>query len=61
MIELKMLSDNIAAESEIQAIKDKIKIEMDEAIDFAENSPLPHPDELYTDNYVQKDYPFIMD
>jgi pyruvate dehydrogenase E1 component alpha subunit len=61
MIELKMLEEKIATEKEIQAIKDKIKIEMEEAIDFAENSPLPHPDELYTDNYLQKDYPFIMD
>ncbi len=56
-----MLEEKIATEKEIQAIKDKIKIEMEEAIDFAENSPLPHPDELYTDNYMQKDYPFIMD
>ena len=61
MIEVKMLDQKIATEKEIQAIKDKIKIEMEEAIDFAENSPLPHPDELYTDNYMQKDYPFIMD
>jgi pyruvate dehydrogenase E1 component alpha subunit len=61
MIELKMLNDKIATEGEIQAIKDKIKIEMEEAIDFAENSPLPLPEELYTDNYVQKDYPFILD
>jgi pyruvate dehydrogenase E1 component alpha subunit len=61
MIEVKMLEEKIATEKEIQAIKDKIKIEMEEAIDFAENSPLPHPDELYTDNYMQKDYPFIMD
>jgi pyruvate dehydrogenase E1 component alpha subunit len=61
MIEVKMLEGKIANEKEIQAIKDKIKIEMEEAIDFAENSPLPHPDELYTDNYLQKDYPFIMD
>jgi pyruvate dehydrogenase E1 component alpha subunit len=61
MIEFKMLEEKIASESEIQSIKDKIKVELEEAIEFAENSPLPHPEELYTDNYMQKDYPFIMD
>lgn len=61
MIEIKMLEEKIASESEIQAIKDKVKVEMEQAIEFAENSPLPHPDELYSDNYLQEDYPFIMD
>ncbi len=56
-----IISKGIATESEIQAIKDKIKAEIDEAVRFAEASPYPDPSELYTDNYVQADYPFIKD
>jgi pyruvate dehydrogenase E1 component alpha subunit len=26
---------------------------------FAEESPFPDPSELFTDNYVQPDYPFV--
>jgi len=57
--EAKMLKNKIASEVEIKAIKDKIKAEIDEAIEFAESSNYPDPSELYTDNYLQEDYPFI--
>ena len=56
-----ILTKGIATEFEIQAIKDKIKAEIDEAVQFAEASPYPDPSALYTDNYVQADYPFIKD
>ncbi len=59
MTESKILNDKIATEEEINVIKDKIKAEIEEAVQFAESSPLPDPSELYDDNYVQKDYPFI--
>ena len=59
--EQKILDKKIASESEIQAIKDKIHIEIDEAVEFAENSSFPKPEALYDDNYVQENYPFIMD
>ena len=39
----------------------KVKKEMDEAVQFAEDSEFPPIEELYTDNYEQEDYPFIMD
>ena len=44
-----------------QDLEQKVKIEIDQAIEFAENSPFPGPEELYTDNYMQKDYPFLKD
>ena len=59
MTESKILTDKIATEEEIKAIKDKIKAEIDEAVQFAESSPFPDPKELYTDNYLQEDYPFL--
>lgn len=57
--ELKILTEKIATENEIIAIKEKIKLEIDEAIEFAEASPLPDPKELYSDNYTQDDYPYL--
>lgn len=57
--EKKILDNKLATQEEIQEIKDRIKALIDESIEFAENSPLPDPAELYTDNYVQKDYPFL--
>jgi pyruvate dehydrogenase E1 component alpha subunit len=39
----------------------KVKAEVDESVKFAEESPWPEASELYTDVYVEKDYPFIMD
>ncbi|MFN7119462.1 MAG: pyruvate dehydrogenase (acetyl-transferring) E1 component subunit alpha, partial [Saprospiraceae bacterium] len=56
-----ILSNGIATEAEIQAIKDQIKAEVEDAVKFAEESPFPDPSELYTDNYTQPDYPFIKD
>lgn len=49
------------ADKEVEAIKAAVKLEIDEAVDFAEASPYPDPSELFTDNYLQEDYPFIRD
>jgi pyruvate dehydrogenase E1 component alpha subunit len=39
----------------------KIKGIVDEAVQFSEESPWPEASELYTDVYVQQDYPYIRD
>ena len=59
--ERNILSGGIASEEEIKAIKEKVKIEIEEAVAFAEASDFPDPSELYTHNYTQEDYPFIRD
>lgn len=61
VIEQTILSKKMATQAEIQAIKDSIKAEIDQAVEFAEQSPYPDPSELYTDNYVESDYPYIKD
>ena len=33
--------------------------EVNESVEFAENSPYPEAKELYEDVYTQKDYPYI--
>ena len=60
-LEAKLLSEGIASETEIKAIKDKVKQIVQEAADFAEQSEFPNASELYTDNYLQEDFPFIRD
>jgi len=59
--EEKILKNKFATKKEIDSLKERIEAEIKEAMEFAESSPLPLASELYTDNYVQKDYPFIMD
>lgn len=61
MIEAKLLDGGMASEEDIKVIKAKIKAEIDAAVAFAEAGEYPDASELYTDNYVQKDYPFIKD
>ena len=46
---------------EIKAVEKEIKAEVEEAVKFAEESPLPEPHELYEDVYTQEDYPFVKD
>ncbi len=57
--ERNMLDKQVATEQEIKEIQSKIKEEIQAAVDFAEASDFPDPSELYTDNYLQEDYPFL--
>ena len=45
----------------IQLINDRVKAQVEEAVQFAEESPWPDDSEVYKDVYVQEDYPFIKD
>jgi len=57
----KIKENNFATDEEIEAINDKIKAEVEEAVQFAEESPYPDDSEVYKDIYVEDDYPYIMD
>jgi pyruvate dehydrogenase E1 component alpha subunit len=56
-----LLENNMISEEDLKALQDEIKAEIKESVDFAENSELPPAEELYTDMYIQEDYPFITD
>lgn len=59
---LKTIMDNKwATEEEIEKINDKVKQEVQESVDFAEESPYPDDSEVFKDIYVEDDYPFITD
>ncbi len=56
-----LLDNQMATQEDIDAIQAAVKSEMAACVEFAEKSAFPPVEELYTDNYVQEDYPFIMD
>ena len=59
---LKTILDNKwATEDEIVVINDRVKAQVEESVQFAEDSPWPDDCELYGDVYVQVDYPYITD
>jgi len=54
-----IISEGYADDKWFETIDAKIKAEVEEAVKFSEESPWPEASELYTDVYVEKDYPFI--
>ena len=47
------------SDKEIEEIDGWVKKEVDECVEFAENSPYPEAHELYEDVYVEPNYPYI--
>ena len=59
---LNKLKENFGvSDEEIEAINDRVKHEVEEAVAFADESPYPDDDEVLKDIYAEEDYPFIMD
>jgi pyruvate dehydrogenase E1 component alpha subunit len=59
MTEHTILEKGFATEAEIKAMEAEIEKEIADCIEFSENSPFPQPEELYTDNYAEDDYPYL--
>ena len=60
-VEKTIIDSKFATKEELDAIDEKVKKIVEESVAFAENSPFPDASELYKDNYLQQDYPFLMD
>ena len=58
---LKLVDFFNVADTEIEEINERVRIDVEESVQFAEESPWPSDDELYKDVYIQKDYPFLKD
>lgn len=57
---LHVIAENkYATEKELKAIEVRVNELIEESVKFAEDSPYPSDDEIYTDVYEQEDYPFI--
>jgi len=57
----KLKKDFDVSDEEIEKIQDRVKHEVEESVQFAEDSPYPDDDEALKDVYAEDDYPFIMD
>ena len=58
----KVITDNKwMTEADLKAVDKEVKAQVEEAIQFAEESPLPEAHELYEDVYVTPNYPFVND
>ena len=59
---LKVIETNAwATEAEIESINEKVRLQVEECVQFAEDSPWPDDSELYKDIYVDENYPYITD
>ncbi len=56
-----ILAKKWATEKELDAIEEEIMAQVNASVDFAEESPYPPAENLYTDVYQQEDYPFIIE
>lgn len=56
-----ILENKWATAAALEKMEKEVKAEVEEAVKFAEESPVPAPEELYKDVYLQQDYPYIKD
>ncbi|MBI2730173.1 MAG: pyruvate dehydrogenase (acetyl-transferring) E1 component subunit alpha [Sphingobacteriales bacterium] len=56
-----LVTDFGVSEADIEVINERVRLEVEDCVKFAEESPWPGDDELLKDVYVQEDYPFILD
>jgi pyruvate dehydrogenase E1 component alpha subunit len=61
VVKSKLVKTFGVSESDVEAIHERVRLEVEESVRFAEESPWPNDDELLKDVYVQSDYPFITD
>lgn len=54
-----ILKKKWATQEEIDAISNKVDAEIEDCVQFAEESPYPNDNELFNDIYVQQNYPFL--
>lgn len=60
-IKYTILENGIASQADLDVIDAKIKVQVQESVDFAEVSPFPVAADAYTDVYVQEDYPYVVE
>ncbi len=54
-----LLDRQLTDEAALDALDEEVKAEVTDAVDFADASPQPPLEEMYTDVYVQENYPFL--
>ena len=59
MVEKKILDNEWATQEELDKIMEGVVKRVEECVEFAENSPFPDKDLIYSTVYEQEDYPFL--
>lgn len=54
-----ILNNKIAGEEDFESINERVEEQVLEAIDFADNSPFPDEEEVFTDVYADDDFPYL--
>lgn len=54
-----ILAKKWASEADLDKIEEKVNEIVQDSVEFSENSPYPDESELFTDVYMESDYPFI--
>ena len=54
-----ILTKKFLSQDDIDTIDKNIKEQIKNSVEFSEKSPYPSKEDVYTDIYVQKDYPFL--
>jgi len=60
-IEQNILKKKWATKSELEVLEEKAKAIVEEAVEFAENSPFPEQSQIFDFVYSEPNYPFIKD
>jgi len=53
ILERHLLSEDLVTKDDLEAIDMQVEQEVDDAVKFAEESPLPAPEELFTNIFVE--------
>jgi pyruvate dehydrogenase E1 component alpha subunit len=53
ILERHLLSEDLVTKDDLETIDSQVENEIEDAVKFAEESPLPAPEELFTDIYVE--------
>jgi pyruvate dehydrogenase E1 component alpha subunit len=53
ILERHLIEEEISGRDELEKIDERVEQEIEEAVQFAEESPLPPPEALFTDIYVE--------
>ena len=53
ILERHLLSEDLATQDDLEAIDAQVELEIEDAVKFAEESPLPAPEELFTNIFVE--------
>jgi pyruvate dehydrogenase E1 component alpha subunit len=58
---VKLKEEYKLSDKDIEVINERVKAQVEESVNFAEESPWPDDSEVFKDVYIQEDYPFIVD